>query len=151
VGKTYRLEDYRGRSLVLVFYLGGDCEHCLRQLRALGKETAAIEALGGQILAVSGDTPERNRALLADKEDAELSLTLLSDPGREAARRYGAWDDFDGLPLHATFLIDRQGNVRWQRISAQPFMDMAFLKEELERVNRLGTQAEARGSIQERG
>ena len=57
--------------------------------------------------------------------------------GREIAHRYGAWDDFEDQPLHATYLIDRDGKVRWHRISADPFRDFAFLKEELARVNRL--------------
>jgi peroxiredoxin len=122
---------------VLVFYLGGNCEHCLRQLKALGKETLAIEALGARVLAVSGDSPERSRDLRAGPAGADLPPTLLTDPGRAVARRYGAWDEFEETPLHATFLIDRMGRVRWSRISANPFTDMDFLKGELARVNRL--------------
>jgi hypothetical protein len=34
-------------------------------------------------------------------------------------------------------LIDAQGNVRFQRISADPFLDVEFIKAECERVNRV--------------
>jgi len=136
-GKPHTLGSYRGRNLVLVFYLGGTCSHCMEQLQALGKESAAIEALDARVVAVSADSPEKNRALLASPAGAGLSPTLLADVKSEAARRYGAWDDFEDQPLHATFLIDRDGKIRWHRISADPFRDFAFLKEELVRVNRL--------------
>jgi peroxiredoxin len=136
-GKAHALEEYRGHNLVLVFYLGGGCAHCMEQLKTLGKEAAAIEALDTRIAAVSGDTPQRNRELLATPAGAGLPATLLSDINHEIAHRYLAWDDFEDLPLHATFLIDRDGKVRWHHISADPFTDFTFLKEELARVNRL--------------
>ena len=40
-------------------------------------------------------------------------------------------------PLHATFLIDARGNVRFQRISSDPFLDVDFIKAEAARVNRM--------------
>jgi peroxiredoxin len=136
-GKTRRLEEYRGRNLVLVFYLGGACGPCLEQLKALSKEATAIESLDARIAAVSSDSPAQIRELLAAPTGKELRMPLLSDAKGEAARRYAAWDEFEEFPLHALFLIDRQGNVRWHRISADPFTDVAFLKEELARINRL--------------
>jgi len=38
------------------------------------------------------------------------------------------------MPLHATFLIDARGEVRWQDVSAEPFTDAAFLLEEAKRL-----------------
>lgn len=121
---------------MLSFYLGGTCEHCMQQLTALGKERAAIEALGARVLAVSGDTPAQIRKLPDSRKSDELPL-LLSDPDRAAARRFGAWDEFEERPVHATFLIDSNGSIRWHRISSEPFQDIAFLKGELARVNHL--------------
>jgi peroxiredoxin len=135
-GNWHSLEEYRGRCLVLSFYLGGTCEHCMQQLKALGKERAAIEGLGARVLAVSGDTPAQNRKLLNERKSDELPL-LLSDPDRAAARRYGAWDEFEERPVHATFLIDPEAKIRWHHISSEPFQDIAFLKSELARVSRL--------------
>ncbi len=39
--------------------------------------------------------------------------------------------------MHGTFLIDKNGDVRFQRISAYPFLDVEFIKAETARVNRL--------------
>ena len=37
----------------------------------------------------------------------------------------------------ACFLIDTEGNVRFQRISAEPFLDVEFIRAEAARVNRI--------------
>jgi hypothetical protein len=52
-------------------------------------------------------------------------------------KRYGAFDEFEDQPLHGTFLIDARGGVRFQRISADPFLDIEFLKNEAARVDRM--------------
>ena len=64
-------------------------------------------------------------------------MPMLADPKLELFKRYRAFDDFEDQPLHGTFLIDAQGNVRFQRISADPFLDVEFIKTEAARVNRM--------------
>ena len=56
-------------------------------------------------------------------------MPMLADPKLELFKRYQAYDDFESQPLHGTFLIDAQGNVRFQRISADPFLDVEFIKD----------------------
>ena len=64
-------------------------------------------------------------------------MPMLADPGNEIFKRYHAYDDFEGVPMHGTFLIDAEGKVRFQRISAEPFLDVEFVKSEAARVNKL--------------
>ena len=64
-------------------------------------------------------------------------MPMLADPKLDVFKRYRAFDDFENQPLHGTFLIDAQGNVRFQRISADPFLDVDFIKTEAARVNRM--------------
>jgi alkyl hydroperoxide reductase subunit AhpC len=64
-------------------------------------------------------------------------MPLLADPKLDVFKAYRAFDDFEGQPLHGTFLIDAEGNARYQRISAEPFLDVDFIKAESARVNRL--------------
>ena len=61
-------------------------------------------------------------------------FTLLSGGNLEAFKAYRAYDDFESQPLHATFLIDADGFVRWQDISYEPFMDADFLVRESRRL-----------------
>jgi hypothetical protein len=64
-------------------------------------------------------------------------MTILADPVLETFKRYRAYDDFEERPMHGTFLIDAEGRVRFQRISAEPFLDVEFVKAEAARANRL--------------
>lgn len=135
-GITHRLEDYRGRNVLLIFYLGGDCAHCMEQLIVFSKEIDRIRDTGTVVLAVSTDDLARTTALKNNGE-IEFTMPLLSDPDLAAFRRFGAFDDFEDMPLHGTFLIDAQGNLRYQDISWQPFLDVDFVVSELSRINRL--------------
>ena len=64
---------------------------------------------------------------------------LLSDfwPHGEVAMAYDVFNAGGGYPNRGTFLIDKRGEVRFQRISADPFLDVDFLKAEAARVNKM--------------
>jgi peroxiredoxin len=64
-------------------------------------------------------------------------MPILSDPKLELFKLYNAHDDFERQPLHALYLIDAKGQVRYRRISAEPLLDVDFVKAELARVNRM--------------
>jgi hypothetical protein len=49
-------------------------------------------------------------------------------------KAYRAYDDFEQMPLHGTFLVDRNGKVRWQDIGYEPFKDLKFLLAESRRL-----------------
>jgi peroxiredoxin len=72
------------------------------------KDTPNVQA---EILAVSidpHDKAQQMRDKIADK--AGMDFPLLSDPGHRVIDRYGL------LPHPATYVIDRQGIVRWKFI-----------------------------------
>ena len=64
-------------------------------------------------------------------------MPIVPDPTLESFKRYQAYDDFEAQPLHAIYLIDSRGEVRYRRISAEPFLDVDFVKTEMARVNRM--------------
>lgn len=136
-GKSWNLNAHRGRNVVVLFFLGGKCAHCMQQLELFGKEIENLRKLGTDLVAVSTDDPAASKALKENKDGIKFPMPILADPGLETFKRYRAYDDFEGTPLHGTFLIDASGNVRFQRISAEPFLDAEFIKSEAARVNRL--------------
>ncbi len=137
-GETVTLAERRGHNVVLVFYLGGQCVHCVEELAALAKRASDFAALDATILALSPDAPAD---LARPAPLAGLELRLLSDPEHANARAFHAWNDFEDQALHATILIDRQGRIRWAHTGAQPFADVSFLLEELGRWGRDGGPA----------
>ncbi len=132
-GKQVTLADYRGKNVLLIFYLGQECPHCMRQLHAIGEKKADWERLDASVLAVSSAAPEKNAAAL--RELGELPIRLLSDNHFANAHRFHSYDDFEGMELHSTILIDKKGRVYWARVGGDPFSDTAFLIKQLGRMN----------------
>lgn len=135
-GKRVTLEDYRGKNVLMIFYLGPECPHCMRQLRDIGAKKEDWERLDTVVLAVSSADPKKNAEAL--KKYGELPLRLLSDRDHVNARRFHSYDDFEDMELHSTILVDRKGRVYWARCGGDPFSDMGFLTKQLERMNELG-------------
>jgi peroxiredoxin len=127
------LADYRGKNVMLIFYLGQNCPHCVRQLHDIGKKKDDWDRLKTSVLAVSSASPEKNAGWIKDM--GELPIRLLSDDQYANARRFHSYDDFEDIELHSTILIDKKGRVYWARVGGDPFSDTAFLAKQLERMN----------------
>ncbi|MGO4882685.1 MAG: redoxin domain-containing protein [Bryobacteraceae bacterium] len=134
-GKSVSLEEYRGKNVLLVFYLGPECPHCMRQLHDIGQKKDDWDRLNTVVLAVSSAPPDKNGAAL--KEFGDLPARLLSDPDHSNSRRFHSYDDFEDIELHSTILIDKKGRVYWARFGGDPFSDMTFLVKQVERMNAL--------------
>jgi peroxiredoxin len=131
-GKPVTLEQFRGKNVILVFYLGAGCAHCVKQVRDLSDRAAEWTALDAHVIAVSQDTPESNAASLAK---GPLKVRLASDSGSANARRFKSYDDFEEMGIHSTILIDREGRVHWASHGGAPFSDYTFLASQLRRMN----------------
>lgn len=131
-GKAVRLEDFRGKNIILVFYLGDSCPHCVDQLGAINARSSDWDTENTIVLAVSSATPENNKA---SEKLGKLSMRLLSDRDHANARRFTSFDDFEEIELHSTILIDTKGRVHWKRTGGDPFTDMDFLLQTLKRMN----------------
>ena len=142
-GAPVTLDQFRGRNVVLVFYLGVGCAHCVQQIKDLNERKERWKALDTDVLAVSADTPESNA-----KSQESFAVRLLSDPQFENARRFKSYDDFEEMPIHSTILIDKEGRVHWARHGAGPFTDYEFLIKQLQRMNERKSAAGAASSAQ---
>lgn len=133
-GKEVSLDEYKGRNVLLVFYLGEECLHCMEQLDKVSKRRADFAAADTEVLAVSSATPAANAASLKLKE---MPVRVVSDDkNHDNARRFKSYDDFEDLELHSTILIDKKGRVHWAKFGGEPFDDVDFLLGELKRMNR---------------
>jgi len=133
-GKRVSLGDYKDKNVILVFYLGKECLHCLNQLRSIDKKKDDWQRLDTVVLAVSSNKPEDNAGAL--KTINTSFARILSDTGFENARRFASYDDFEEMEIHSTILIDKKGRVHWGHSGGAPFEDMAFLVKQVERMNK---------------
>jgi peroxiredoxin/tetratricopeptide (TPR) repeat protein len=134
-GKRVTLNDYRGKNVLLIFFLGESCVHCVEQLDMINRRMAEFAKENTVVLAVCSASPQKNRDSVAL---GDVKITLLSDNNHENARRFASYDDFENLELHSTILIDGDGKVRWKRTGGDPYTNLDFLLKEL---RRWGTRA----------
>ncbi|MDB1087756.1 peroxiredoxin [Streptomyces sp. ACA25] len=112
-GEAVTLSEFRGaKNVVLVFYPYAFTGVCTAELCALRDELPTFANEDVQLLTVSTDSRFSLR-VWADQE--QLDYPLLSDfwPHGEVARSYGVFDEEKGCPVRGTFIIDRDGVVRW--------------------------------------
>jgi len=134
-GKKHTLADYTGRPVIVIFYLGKGCAHCIEQLGVFAPKTDEFKQAGIDLIAISTDDVGGLRETVQqNKTGSPFPFPLISDASLNVFKQYLAYDDFEQQPLHGTFLIDRQGLVRWQDISYEPFTQAGFLLRESKRL-----------------
>lgn len=142
--QTVSLESYRGKPVLVLFYLGAGCGRCIQQLNSFAPEAAAYARAGIEILAVSTDSPDGLKSTFEQAAaGGAFPFKIVSDEGQQSFRAFHAFDDFESIPLHGAFLIDGDGFVRWQNISFEPFEDPKWLLEEATRLLTLPARAPA--------
>lgn len=134
-GKQVSLKDYAGKPVVVIFYLGGTCAHCMEQLKAFTTAVKDYAAEGIEIVAIGSEPPAELSTTAATCEvKAGAPFTLLSDADLKSFKAWRCYDDFEKTPLHGTFLIDAKGQTRWLDVSYTPFQDAKFLLSEAKRL-----------------
>ncbi|GAB3486880.1 peroxiredoxin [Nocardiopsis coralliicola] len=116
-GQTVRLSDFRGRkNVVVVFYPLAFSGVCEGELCSIRDSIADFRTEDTELLSISVDSMYAHRTW-ADQES--LDYPLLSDfwPHGEVAQAYGVFDEDKGVALRGTFLIDREGTVRWRVVN----------------------------------
>lgn len=111
-----RLADLRGRPIVLVFYPADESPVCSNQLALYNDATDLFQEYEAQLLGISVDDAASHAAFASS---LNLNFPLLSDddPAGEVARKYGVFNDGDGLAERALFVIDGEGTIRWHHVS----------------------------------
>ena len=132
-GSWVTLDQFKGKNVILIFYLGAECAHCMKQLHDISNKKDEWEKLDTVVLAVSSAAPAKNTEAL--KAFGNLPVQLLSDEHYANAHRFHSYDDFEEMALHSTILIDKKGRVYWARNGGEPFSDMAYLVKLVERMN----------------
>lgn len=111
--EKFRLSDWAGKRLLLVFYPGDDTPVCTRQLCDYRDGVEVFADLGVEVVGISPDDAESHRKF---RERHKLPFVLLSDPDLEVAALYGC-KALVGMK-RGVFLIDEKQVVRYQHVEA---------------------------------
>jgi peroxiredoxin Q/BCP len=108
-GDAWRLEDKRGKVVVLLFYPGDETPICTRQLCSVRDRWDDYAATGAEVVGISTDSVESHKKFA---EHHDLPLRLLSDANGEVAKLYGAQSLIPGKVARSVFVIDANGVIR---------------------------------------
>ena len=89
-GDTVRLEDFRGRKLLVYFYPEADTPGCTTQSCDVRDHRQELAGLGVDVVGISPDEPS---AQLAFDEKFSLGFPLLSDTDHAVAEAWGTWGE----------------------------------------------------------
>jgi mycoredoxin-dependent peroxiredoxin len=114
------LSEFRGaKNVVLLFYPATFTGVCQGELRAIQDNLATFQNEDVQVLTVSVDSSFANK-VWADQEG--FTFPILSDfwPHGAVAQAYGVFNATVGRATRGTFVIDKEGTVRWTVVNGLP-------------------------------
>jgi peroxiredoxin len=116
-GNKVSLASFKGKkNVVLLFYPFSFTGTCTGELCAMRDDLAPFQNDDVQVLAVSCDSMFTQR-IFAEKEGYEFPVLADFWPHGAVAQSYGIFDDVRGCSLRGTFVIDKEGIVRWQVVN----------------------------------
>lgn len=131
-GKRVSLDELLRKGPVIInFYRGGWCPYCNLELLALQRALPEIKALGGQLIAITPESPDNS---LSTAEKHKLTFEVLSDRDNKVAKLFGIAFEippylrkvFEGfgldlskhnasdayqLPLPATYIVNQDKTI----------------------------------------
>ena len=119
-GQEVSLSSFRGeKAVVVMFYPYAFSRVCTGELCAVRDELSTFENDAVAVLSISVDSVFSHR-IFAEQE--KLTFPLLSDfwPHGEVAQAYGVFDENLGAAVRGTFIVDKDGIVRWSVVNAIP-------------------------------
>jgi peroxiredoxin len=111
-GNRVSLADFRGRTVVLVFYPADFSPVCTDQLSVYQEVLGELEVRGTQVVGISVDGAFCHKAF---QGHLNLTIPLLADfhPKGEVARAYGVWSEKYGVSGRALVMVGPDGTVEW--------------------------------------
>jgi glutaredoxin-dependent peroxiredoxin len=112
------LDDYRGRTLVILFYPAAFTSTCTKELCSTRDDIAFYQGVGADVVAVSVDTVF---TLKRYREEQRLNFPLLSDFNKEMSVAYDTiYNDWilgmKGVSKRSAFVVDKNGVIRYAEV-----------------------------------
>lgn len=132
-GAVHRLEDYRGRWVVLYFYPNDDTPGCTKEACSFRDNLPAFGDLNAVVLGLSANDEASHQAFA---RKYELNFPLLIDPDKSVLEAYDAYGEKTSFGkthmgvFRKTYLIDPEGKIA----HVWPAVDVEGHAEDVRRV-----------------
>lgn len=130
-----KLEELRGKNVVLLFFPFAFTGVCTKELCSVRDDIANYQNMNAEVLAISVDSAY---SLNRFKEDLNLNMQLVSDFNKEASTAYGSIYEtfgmgYKGVSKRSAFVIDAEGIIRYAEVleNAGEIPDLEKVKEVL--------------------
>ena len=111
--KKIKLEDYKGKWVVLFFYPADFTFVCPTELGDIADRYKELQKLNVEILSISTDTAFVHKAWHDNSETIKkIKFPMIADPTGKICKSYGTYIKEEGLSLRGTFLIDPDGVLK---------------------------------------
>ena len=122
-GEIHKLEDYKGRWLILYFYPRDDTPGCTKEACSFRDSSDEYKKRGVSIIGISKDSIKSHKKFA---EKFHLNFPLLADEDRKVIESYGSWGEksmfgkkYMGI-LRNTYLINPKGEIEKEYKGVKP-------------------------------
>lgn len=106
-GRTIKLSDYKGKTVILYFYPKDDTSGCTAQAMGFRDEMETLRSFDIEVLGVSGDSQASH---VKFKNKYDLNFPLLVDEDGTLAKAFEV-GTFLGFPSRDTIVIGPDGRI----------------------------------------
>ena len=116
-GNKVSLSSFKGKkNVVLLFIPFAFTGTCTGELCAMRDDLSSFQNDNVELLAVSCDSMFTQR-VFAEKEGYNFPVLADFWPHGAVAQAYGIFDEARGCALRGTFVIDKEGIIRWSVVN----------------------------------
>ena len=116
-GESVTLSSFKGKkNVVVVFYPFSFTGTCTGELCALRDDLSFFQNDNAELLAISCDSVFVQKVFATQES---YNFPVLSDfwPHGAVTKAYGIFNEASGCPDRGTFIIDKEGILRWQVVN----------------------------------
>ena len=113
-GRLHKLEDYKGKKVILYFYPKDNTPGCTKEACGYNENLSSFNDKNAVILGISKDSVSSHKKF---ESNFGLGFTLLSDENLDAIKKYDVWKEkknygktYMGI-LRTTYLINEEGII----------------------------------------
>lgn len=113
-GRLHKLEDYKGKKVILYFYPKDNTPGCTKEACGYNENLSSFNDKNVVILGISKDSVSSHKKF---ESNFGLGFTLLSDENLDVIKKYDVWKEkknygktYMGI-LRTTYLINEEGII----------------------------------------
>ena len=125
-GEMTLAEFHEKQIVILLFFPAAWSGGCTKEVCTFRDNFSAMDSLGAEILAVSGDYPYTQ---FEWAKHHNLPFTLLSDNRHRVAPLYHSYNESSGYNKRTVYVIDKQGKIA--------YIDLAYSTKDLTSFEKL--------------